>query len=619
MARIAPKDLGEAVAAAKAGDLLELEGGEHVGQVVIDKPLVIEGRGASTWLGNRTGPVLIIRSQGVELRDLHIEMTGDLEHPAILAEGNCEPILRSVAIRRGELQVEGPLLRFAAPPAIRLRELDAEGASASAVEDGAAAAAAIAVPPENAKISLSPRTVTSLSLPPPPPQPAPSALAAAAAGPAMPPAVALARTAPPAARSGATPMAPVPAPAATKAGGSPLSSLASWASSQPRRARRYALAGLGVLGLGLISLIAMSGERTSGAGAVGAEASSSRKSTGAAAEAASAASSAPPSAAPGAASAAEASSSSPDPEPPPPAELRANSNLRLGVEVVGWSQDEASFLVEIGYGRDSSIPPRWRVRALVDAASERVLRWQDVSVPPARVIAGEDESPPWSTDPEPIQTDGFQRGQVIEPAQLEVRWCGNRRSARFPASARARDRELELSWAASGAQLPAVTCRQGDFGQVLLQVKGSPWRLMRFLPWKGNLSTVRVHSSPSGRRAVVVASFHLGDKIAARFYSRLLGPQIHIVSSNPELRSQALGLLGAPGLFMSENARAPISGASRIVVRAGDEDALRIARSLQERLQAKLGLGAIEEVKLDRAASAISSSYLWGDVLIVLK
>src|SRR5262249_20642710 len=81
----------------------------------------IEGRGTGTWLGSSTGPVLIIRCAGVELRDLQVEMTGALEHPAILVEGDREPTQRNVTIRRGELRVARPV-SFAAAPKIRLKE-----------------------------------------------------------------------------------------------------------------------------------------------------------------------------------------------------------------------------------------------------------------------------------------------------------------------------------------------------------------------------------------------------------------------------------------------------------------------------------------------------------------
>ncbi len=600
MARISPKELSAAVAAASPGDHLELDDGEHVGQVVIDKPLVIEGRGASTWLGNRTGPVLIVCCPGVELRELQLEVTGELEHPAIQAERGCEPALHNVAIRRGELHVEGVLLHFAPPPPIRLRELTPAERSE---------AAAPVKPSAKAALAMTPRTVTSLALPPPPPQATPSPLAAAAA--AAPP-MAVASVAPRPRRASAAPSVGA-SMAAQKASKSVLASAASWVTASPRRARGYALAGVVAVGLGGVAWCAASGDAPAGARAVSTEvgaasASAATKRSGAAmADAASAAIT------PGGAAGDEAV------ELPAAVELVANSEHRTGIDVLGWSPDEESVLLEISYGRPGSQPSRWKVQALVDAASERVLRWRDVSTPPAKVVAGERESPSWSKAPEQFATDGLQRGSVLDPAQLDVRWCGNKKSGRYPTAARPRDGALELSWAAHGAQLRAETCRQGDFGQVLLQVKGSPWRLTRFLPWKGETSRVKVHRSPSGRRAVVIASFSLGDKQVARFYSRLLGPQIHVLANSPERRGEAMRLLGAPGLFLSENAQAPIAPPSRIMVRAGDVEALRVARSLQERLAQPLGLAEIEQVDVRRAPPLLKSAYLWGDVLIVLK
>jgi hypothetical protein len=564
MARIAPKDLSEAIAAAKPGEHLELDSGEHVGQLVIDKPLLIEGRGASTWIGNRTGPVLIVRCPGVELRDLQIEVTGDLQHPAILAEGNCEPLLRNVAIRRGQLHVEGPLLSFATPPPIRLRELPASASPA---------------------VSLPARTATSLSLSPPPPSPPPPPTTGATRQPPV--ASARARIEPP----------PTTGATAPPSQASPSPSLS------PRSSRRFAVvAVVAVVALGLV-LVAVSGSTTPRSAATRAsDPAVSTATTG---------------------KSGPERSASPAPllkrEPPLPDELQLTSNLRTSIEVVGWSQDEESFLLEITYGRNSSNPARWRVRALVDAPSEHVIRWQDLSEPPARVVAGEDEHPPWSKAPETIQLEDFRSGSALEPAQLDVRWCGNGRSPRFPTRARPLGRELELTWDSRGEQLAPTPCRDGDFGQVLLQVKDSPWRLMRFSPWKGSTSTVRVHRSPSGRRAVVVALFSLAGKSITRFYTRLLGPQIHIVSSDPERRSEALRLLGTPGLFMSENARVPIPPPSRILVRADDEEALRVARALQEKLEATFGLAELEKVGPDRTPAQVDDSYLWGDILIVLK
>lgn len=149
MARIAPRDLPSAVATARPGERIELHAGELVGQVVIDKPLVIEGREAGTWLGNDTGPVLIIRSSGVELRDLQIELTGDLRHAAILVVGDHEPAMRNVAIRRGELRIENSRLHVAAPPA--------QPPSAVPASSPATSAAANTPPPQVAVSAASPR------------------------------------------------------------------------------------------------------------------------------------------------------------------------------------------------------------------------------------------------------------------------------------------------------------------------------------------------------------------------------------------------------------------------------------------------------------------------------
>lgn len=49
--------------------------GEYQGPVVIHRPLTIEGEGATIWA--LTGPVLLINSGGVKLRNLRVEVTGE--------------------------------------------------------------------------------------------------------------------------------------------------------------------------------------------------------------------------------------------------------------------------------------------------------------------------------------------------------------------------------------------------------------------------------------------------------------------------------------------------------------------------------------------------------------
>jgi hypothetical protein len=45
----------------------ELPPGEFSGQVPIDKPLTLVGKGKSTWIGSRAAPTVRTTSQGVKL------------------------------------------------------------------------------------------------------------------------------------------------------------------------------------------------------------------------------------------------------------------------------------------------------------------------------------------------------------------------------------------------------------------------------------------------------------------------------------------------------------------------------------------------------------------------
>ncbi len=510
MARIAPKDLVSAIAAAKPGDRIELDSGEQVGQVVIDKPVAIVGRGSGTWLGNRSGPVLIIRRSGVELRDLQIEMTGDLQHPAILIDDGCELVQHNVTIRRGEIRVDRPRLSFAAPAIIRLRE-------------------------------------------PTPPVPAPTVpdpARRAQTEPPAPPSI-------PSAQSVLTP-APVTPGASGAMGGHGVH-------------RRYVVA----IALMVLCLLVFTVVRSK---LQDAAPSQDGRLTGTGATV-----------------------------PPVPTvdEIELTRALRMNLEVVSWSPDEEAFALDLSYGRDASGPARWRVRAVIDAPSEKVLHWQDLSGAGARIVSGE---PRWPEHPAPsLPTDGFQPGTVIAPSRLHVRWCEKPSATRFLAGVRSIGPQVELSWGSSGTQVTPAACREGDAGSSLLYVDDSPWRLMRYSPRKGGTTAMTVYASPSRRRAVVVTLDHHDDKLVARFWTRLLGPQIHILSSNDELRRDGLRRLGVPGLLMSEDDKDPVPPPSRILVASEDDAAYPIAVPLAERLA----------LPIARAPS--DSRYMWGDVLIVLK
>ncbi len=521
MARIAPRDLVRAIAAAKPGDRIELDSGERVGQVVIDKPLVIVGRGSGTWLGNRSGPVLIIRRSGVELHDLQIEMTGDLQHPAILIDDGCELVQHNVTIRRGEIRIDRPRLSFAAPAIIRLRE-------------------------------------------PTPPVPAP-AVDPAHRAPTQPPA--------PPARAQTQPPAPPSIPSAPSLRTTaPTTPATSGAIRRGGVHPRYVVTGIAMMVLCLLVFTTVRSKLQDAA----------------------------PSQDPG-----SAGTGATVPPVPTVDEIELTRALRMNLEVVSWSPDEEAFALDLSYGRDASSPARWRVRAVIDAPSEKVLHWQDLSGAGARIVSGE---PRWPEQPaRSLPTDGFRPGSVLAPSRLHVRWCAKSSATRFLTGVRSIGQQVELTWDPRGTQVVPEACRDGDAGSSLLYVDDSPWRLMRYSPRKGGTTAMTVYASPSHRRAVVVTRDHHDDKLVVRFWTRLLGPQIHILSSSDELRREGLQRLGVPGLLMSEDETDPMPPPSKILVTSEDDTAYAIAVPLAEKLALP-----IERVPSD-------SRYMWGDVLIVLK
>lgn len=65
--------LQQMLARATAGSTITLPRGEHQGPIYLDKPLVVNGEGAVVWAQN--GPVVVVQSAGVTLRDMEIEVT----------------------------------------------------------------------------------------------------------------------------------------------------------------------------------------------------------------------------------------------------------------------------------------------------------------------------------------------------------------------------------------------------------------------------------------------------------------------------------------------------------------------------------------------------------------
>jgi|GEM_PF-2800844 Flp pilus assembly protein TadD len=79
--------LDDLLAQALPGTTVSAPSGEFEGPLIIDRPLHLIGQGGSTVLWARQGPVLTIRSGGVHLENLSIEVTEERDGLALLLEG----------------------------------------------------------------------------------------------------------------------------------------------------------------------------------------------------------------------------------------------------------------------------------------------------------------------------------------------------------------------------------------------------------------------------------------------------------------------------------------------------------------------------------------------------
>lgn len=85
------------------GGELQLLPREFPGPVTIAHPLTLDGQGATIW--SLSGPVVSIRADGVALRNLKIEVTGEVEPSAgagacaLWVEPGCSPLLENVEVR----------------------------------------------------------------------------------------------------------------------------------------------------------------------------------------------------------------------------------------------------------------------------------------------------------------------------------------------------------------------------------------------------------------------------------------------------------------------------------------------------------------------------------------
>jgi len=99
-----PADSGlmQALARQEAHALLLLTPREYSGPITITRPVTLDGQGATLWA--LKGPVLIIQSEGVTIKNMKIEVTGEPisqepRHQSALVIRGCRPVFDRVEVR----------------------------------------------------------------------------------------------------------------------------------------------------------------------------------------------------------------------------------------------------------------------------------------------------------------------------------------------------------------------------------------------------------------------------------------------------------------------------------------------------------------------------------------
>lgn len=118
--------LQQILAQTPAGGTVTLPRGEHQGPIVLEKPLVLDGSGAVIWAQN--GPVVIVQSVGVTLRNLEIEVTSPDENAAhsqvaLWVAPGMGAQLHNVRTRGEVMGVASAEGQWKLPPALNLGEL----------------------------------------------------------------------------------------------------------------------------------------------------------------------------------------------------------------------------------------------------------------------------------------------------------------------------------------------------------------------------------------------------------------------------------------------------------------------------------------------------------------
>ncbi|MGV8122657.1 MAG: VWA domain-containing protein [Candidatus Xenobiia bacterium LiM19] len=98
----ADSELIHALAHHRGGEPLIISPREYAGPIKITLPVILDGQGATLWA--HKGPVVIIQAEGVTMKNMKIEVTGepistDQRHQSALVIRGCSPAFENVEVR----------------------------------------------------------------------------------------------------------------------------------------------------------------------------------------------------------------------------------------------------------------------------------------------------------------------------------------------------------------------------------------------------------------------------------------------------------------------------------------------------------------------------------------
>ena len=137
-------------------DRIEFATGEYEGPFILDRPLHLIGQDPPPVLWARHGPVIIVRSAGVQIENLCVEATFDPQDVAVLLEAPTTPLMRQLQCRGQVRTMNGAEHAWVLPAVLDLGDLAPHQPVSMWAEVFIPTAVTIKTEPDGPKVTLRP-------------------------------------------------------------------------------------------------------------------------------------------------------------------------------------------------------------------------------------------------------------------------------------------------------------------------------------------------------------------------------------------------------------------------------------------------------------------------------